>query len=59
MFESVSVSLASSMSSSNPQLVSEDLEAMIGHLIDMFNLLNENAWRRYAFEVCRQVRTYL
>ena len=59
MFESVSVSLASSMSGSNPQLVSEDLEAMIGHLIDMFNLLNENAWRRYAFEVCRQVRTYL
>ena len=48
MFESVSVSLASSMSSSNPQLVSEDLEAMIGHLIDLFNLLNENAWRRYA-----------
>ncbi len=31
------------------------MEPYLNDLIGMFYALNENAWRRFAFEVCRQV----
>ena len=43
------------MSSSQPQIGNESMEQYLNDLIEMFYALNENAWRRFAFEVCRQV----
>lgn len=55
LFESISVTLSSSISNSNPQVGNESMEPYLNDLIGMFYVLNENAWRRYAFETCRQI----
>lgn len=55
LFESISVTLSSSISNSNPQAGNENIEPYLGDLIEMFYSLNENSWRRYAFETCRQI----
>jgi len=55
LFESISVTLSSSISSSQPQTANESMEQYLNDLIEMFYALNENAWRRFAFEVCRQI----
>ena len=58
LFESISVTLSSSISSSQPQTANESMEQYLNDLIEMFYALNENAWRRFAFEVCRQVSVH-
>lgn len=55
LFESISVTLSSSISSSNPQPENEQSEIILNELIQMFYILNENSWRKYAYEVCRQI----
>jgi hypothetical protein len=55
LFESISVTLASSLANNSPSSGNESMEPYLNDLIGMFYALNENAWRRFAFEVCRQV----
>jgi len=55
LFESISVTLSSSIPNNNPQLGNENMEPYLNEMIGMFYALNENAWRRYSFETCRQV----
>lgn len=55
LFESISVTLSSSISNSDPQAGNESIEPYLNDLIGMFYALNENSWRRYSFETCRQV----
>ncbi len=55
LFESISVTLAPSISGIISHSSFENNDLILQDLIEMFYLLNENAWRRYAFEVCRQV----
>lgn len=55
LFESISVTLSSSISNSDPQAGNESIEPYLNDLIGMFYALNENSWRRYSFEACRQV----
>lgn len=55
LFESISVTLSSNISSSSPQPENEATEIILNELIQMFYILNENSWRRFAYEVCRQV----
>lgn len=49
------MTLSSSMSKVTPQAGNEPMEQYLNDLIEMFYALNENAWRRFAFEVCRQI----
>ena len=55
LFESISVTLSPSLSNVNPQLGNESIEPYLVDIIQMFYSLNENFWRRYSYEVCRQV----
>ena len=57
IFESISVVLSSSISSSNSSFFNnnETIDLIINDLVQMFFALNENAWGRYVYEVCRQV----
>lgn len=55
IFESISVTLSSSISSSDPIAANENMEPIVNDLIEMFYMLNENSWRRFSFEVCRQM----
>jgi hypothetical protein len=60
IFESISVVLSSSISSSSAAASffnnNETLDLVVNDLMQIFFTLNENAWRRFAYEVCRQVR---
>ena len=58
LFESISVTLSSSISNTDPQDGNESIEPYLNDLIGMFYALNENSWRRYAFETCRQVNSH-
>ena len=31
------------------------MECLLNELVEMFYMLNENSWKRYAYEVCRQL----
>lgn len=55
LFESISVTLTGSIAAANPSQTNENMDGIVSELIELFYLLNENAWRRYAFEVCRQM----
>lgn len=55
LFESISVTLSSSIPNNNPQVGNESMEPYLNDLIEMFYALNENSWRRFAFETCRQI----
>lgn len=55
LFESISVTLASSIPNNNPQEGNQSIEPYLNDLIEMFYALNENSWRKYAFETCRQI----
>ncbi|RNA37481.1 importin-13 isoform X1 [Brachionus plicatilis] len=55
LFESISVTLSSNIACSNPQPENEITEAILNELIQMFYILNENSWRKFAYEVCRQI----
>ncbi|CAF0805984.1 unnamed protein product [Brachionus calyciflorus] len=55
LFESISVTLSSNLASNTPQPENEITEAILNELIQMFYILNENSWRRFAYEVCRQI----
>lgn len=55
LFESISVTLSSNIACTNPQPENEISEAILNELIQMFYILNENSWRKYAYEVCRQI----
>jgi hypothetical protein len=60
IFESISVVLSSSISSSSGASFfnnNETLDAVVNDLMQIFFTLNENAWRRFAYEVCRQVNS--
>jgi hypothetical protein len=43
------------LANNSPSSGNESMEPYLNDLIGMFYALNENAWRRFAFEVCRQV----
>lgn len=60
LFESISVILASNLTSSFNDLLVENAtaECVLNNLTEMFYCLNENSWRRFAYEVCRQVISY-
>jgi hypothetical protein len=52
IFESISVTLAPSISSpESPNII----ESHLGDIIEMFYNLNDNGWRRYTYDVCRQL----
>lgn len=55
LFESISVTLSSNIASSNPQPENEITESILNELVQMFYILNENSWRKFAYEVCRQI----
>lgn len=59
IFESVSVvlsaSITSSPSSDNFFANNQTVELILNELISIFFTLPENSWRRFAYEVCRQV----
>ena len=58
IFESISVVLASSISSTSGASFfhnNETVDMVVNDLVQIFFTLNENAWRRFAYEVCRQV----
>jgi hypothetical protein len=59
IFESISVVLSSSISSVDQAAFfnqNETVEYILNELVQVFFSLNENSWRRFAYEVCRQVR---
>jgi hypothetical protein len=59
MFESISVNLAACISSESESVLDDQnfrgMEFLLSDLVEMFYMLNENAWKRYAYEVCRQL----
>ena len=42
----------------SPSSGNESMEPYLNDLIGMFYALNENAWRRFAFEVCRELLVF-
>lgn len=65
LFESISVILASNLTSSVNEAAaagagenSTTTECVLNNLIELLYCLNENSWRRYAYEVCRQVARF-
>jgi hypothetical protein len=58
IFESISVVLSSSISSTSGASFfhnNETVDQVVNDLVQIFFTLNENAWRKFAYEVCRQV----
>lgn len=55
LFESISMVLASNITSTSPNSENINTEIILNSLIEMFYCLNEESWRRFAYEVCRQV----
>ena len=48
MFESITVVLASSGG--------DGFEEYINDIVELMYALDENCWRRYSYELCRQVK---
>lgn len=60
LFESIAVILTSNLttaasSDSASAVETATAECVLNNLVEMFYCLNENVWRRFAYEVCRQV----
>lgn len=57
LFESVSVILTSNISTSTNSIAAEvnEIDVIFNNLVEMLYCLNEESWRRYAYEVSRQV----
>lgn len=58
LFESISVILASNIASTNANDLTREsptADCILNSLVEMFYCLNESSWRRFAYEVCRQV----